>query len=132
MPTTGRSVPPRSGHNYAFLNIQGKGHYVGTVLNIVQTQISWFGEGDDLFYMDGAKHPQLYGTGRKITSTMPGGCGFPTALDGHADGGRRAPGSRLTAYRWHVPDPIPFTSRSGQGSSIPAGRPTPTARALRL
>src|SRR5271167_2266397 len=55
--------PARAGHNYEFLNIAGTGHYVGTVLSVVQTQLSWFGEGDDLFYIDGAKKPQIYGTG---------------------------------------------------------------------
>src|SRR5271166_5871060 len=41
--------PARKGRNYTFLETQGTGHYVGTVLSVVQTQISWFGEGDDLF-----------------------------------------------------------------------------------
>ena len=40
--------PARKGHNYEFLNIKGTGHYVGTVMSVVQTQVSWFGEGDDL------------------------------------------------------------------------------------
>ena len=42
--------PARKGQNYAFLDIKGTGHYVGTVMSVVQTQVSWFGEGDDLFY----------------------------------------------------------------------------------
>ena len=40
--------PARKGRNYEFLHIQGKGHYVGTVMSVIQTQVSWFGEGDDL------------------------------------------------------------------------------------
>ncbi len=101
--------PAVAGRNYAFLNIRGKGHYVGTVLNIVQAQVSWFGEGDDLFYVDGAKHPQIYGTGSEDYFNDAWGLrisygpwtGTPTAE------GERV-GSRLTGYRWHVPDPIPF------------------------
>ena len=46
--------PARSGKNYEFLNIDGTGHYVGTVMSVIQTQLSWFGEGDDLFFVDGA------------------------------------------------------------------------------
>ena len=77
---------------------------------LMQTQPSWFGEGDDLFYIDGAKLPQIYGTGtedyfnqawdlRNETSTWTG---TPIAEGELA-------GSRLSAYRWHVPDPIAFT-----------------------
>lgn len=102
--------PAHSGRNYAFLDTEGTGHYVGTVLSVVLTQISWFGEGDDLFYIDGAKQPQIYGTGtedyfndawdlRDASATWTG-----TPI---AEG--ELPGSRLSAYRWHVPDPIPFT-----------------------
>jgi len=102
--------PAVAGRNYAFLNIRGKGHYVGTVLNIIQAQASWFGEGDDLFYVDEATHPQLYGTGSEDYFNDAWGLrisygpwtGTPTAE------GERV-GSRLTGYRWHVPDPIPFT-----------------------
>src|SRR5580692_5851236 len=35
--------PARSGRNYAFLDTKATGHYVGTVMSVVLTQISWFG-----------------------------------------------------------------------------------------
>ena len=102
--------PARHGRNYEFLNIKGSGHYVGTVMSVVQTEVSWFGEGDDLFYIDGSKKPQILGTGSedyfndawdlRETSSL----WFGTPL---AEGEKL--GSRLTGYRWHVPDPIPFT-----------------------
>jgi hypothetical protein len=102
--------PAVPGRHYAFLNIRGRGHYVGTVLSILQSQVSWFGEGDDLFYVDGAKVPQIYGTGSEDYFNEAWGLresgslwtGSPTAE------GERV-GSRLSGYRWHVPDPIPFT-----------------------
>lgn len=103
--------PARQGQNYAFLDIQGTGHYVGTVLAVVLSQISWFGEGDDLFYIDGAKQPQIYGTGTEdyfndawdLRDASAMWTGTPIAEG-------ELPGSRLSAYRWHVPDPIAFTS----------------------
>jgi len=55
--------PAAAGKNYEFLHVQGTGHYVGTVLSVIQAGVGWFGEGDDLFYVDGAKHPQIAGTG---------------------------------------------------------------------
>jgi len=102
--------PARLGRNYAFLDTKGTGHYVGTVLSVVQTEISWFGEGDDLFYIDGAKEPQIYGTGTEDYFNdawdLRDASGLWTGTP-IAEG--ELPGSRLSAYRWHVPDPIPFT-----------------------
>ena len=55
--------PAAVGRNYAFLDVKGTGHYVGTVLNVIRAGVGWFGEGDDLFFVDGAAKPQIYGTG---------------------------------------------------------------------
>ncbi|MFN7998072.1 MAG: DUF2961 domain-containing protein [Bryobacteraceae bacterium] len=101
--------PAVAGKNYEFLNIKGTGQYVGTVLNVIQAQVGWFGEGDDLFYVDGAKKPQIYGTGTEDFVNDAWGLrvsygpwtGTPVAE------GERV-GARLTGYRWHIPDPIPF------------------------
>ena len=102
--------PALPGKNYEFVNIKGSGHYVGTVLNVIQAQIGWFGEGDDLFYVDGAEHPQIVGTGTEDYVNEAWGlrvsCG-PWAGTPVAEG--ELIGARLSGYRWHVPDPIPFT-----------------------
>jgi hypothetical protein len=102
--------PAAMGKNYAFLDIKGSGHYVGTVLNVIQSQVGWFGEGDDLFYVDGAEHPQILGTGTEDYVNEAWGlrvsCG-PWAGTPVAEG--ELVGARLTGYRWHIPDPIPFT-----------------------
>ena len=59
-----QSLPaPADGSNYEFLNVKGKGHYVGTVLSVVQAEAGWFGEGDEFFWVDGAKKPSIEGTG---------------------------------------------------------------------
>ena len=103
--------PARAGRNYEFLSVHGTGHYVGTVLSVVQTEISWFGEGDDLFYIDGAKLPQIYGTGTEDYFNDAWGLrerGGPWTGTPIAEG--ELPGSRLSGYRWHVPDPIAFTT----------------------
>jgi hypothetical protein len=103
--------PAVSGRIYEFLNTRGKGHYVGTVLNVVQSQSGWFGEGDDLFYIDGATHAQIRGTGSEDY--------FNDAWDLRVSGGLWTGipvtegvrlGARLSCYRWHVPDPVPFTT----------------------
>jgi hypothetical protein len=83
---------------------------VGTVLNIVQTQLGWFGEGDDLFYVDGEKAPRIEGTGSEdyfndawaLRVSDGAWTGIPVAEG-------EGLGARLTGYRWQVPDPVPFT-----------------------
>jgi len=106
-----QEIPARHGRNYQFLDIQGTGHYVGTVMSVVQTAEGWFGEGDDLFYVDGEKKTRLDGTGTEDYFNDAWGLrvsdgawtGIPVAEG-------EGVGARLTGYRWHVPDPIPFTS----------------------
>jgi D-arabinan exo alpha-(1,3)/(1,5)-arabinofuranosidase (non-reducing end) len=102
--------PARNGRYYEFLNVRGNGHYVGTVLSVVQTQVGWFGEGDDLFYVDGATHPQIYGTGTEDYFNDAWGL---RVTDGAWAGTTLSEGQEASlhfnAYRWHVPDPIPFT-----------------------
>ena len=100
--------PAVAGRNYEFVSVRGTGHYVGTVLNVIQAGVGWFGEGDDLFYVDGAKHPQLYGTGHG--GLRQRGVGTPGQLQPWfgtpvAEGERV--GARLTGYRWHVPGSSP-------------------------
>jgi len=102
--------PAVAGRNYEFLSIRGTGHYMGTVLSVIQTAVGWFGEGDDLFYVDGAKHPQIYGTGAEDYFNEGWGLrDFCGPWSGSPVAGGELTGARLGAYRWHVPDPIPFT-----------------------
>ena len=108
--------PARKGHNYAFLNIKGDGHYVGTVMSVVQTQVSWFGEGDDLFYVDGAKKPQILGTGSEDYFNDAWGLrDVKRSLDGNADCRRRK--ARIAADRLSL-----AYSRSDSVHEIAVGR----------
>jgi hypothetical protein len=100
---------PADGSNYEFLNVKGKGHYVGTVMSVVQAEAGWFGEGDDYFWVDGQR-PSIEGTGSEDY--------FNDAWGLHVNDGPHygvtvaqgtGLGSRMTAYRWHLVDPIPFT-----------------------
>lgn len=101
---------PADGRPYEFLNVTGRGHYVGTVLSVVQAEVGWFGEGDDHFWVDGEKKPSIEGTGTEDY--------FNDAWGLHVDDGPyygvtvadgTGLGSRMTAYRWHLLDPVPFT-----------------------
>jgi hypothetical protein len=104
-----QAVPPPSGKLYPFLNIRGEGQYVGTVLNIIQTQMGWFGEGDDMFYVDDEPTPRIEGTGTEDYFNDAWGL---RVSDGDWTGTPVAEGegfgARLTGNRWHVIDPVPF------------------------
>ncbi len=100
---------PADGSPYEFLSVRGRGHYVGTVMSVVQAEAGWFGEGDDRFWVDGRK-PYIEGTGSEDY--------FNDAWGLHVNHGPyygvtvaegTGLGARMTAYRWHLPDPIPFT-----------------------
>jgi hypothetical protein len=49
--------------NYVFLEAAGRGHFVGVTQSIVQNENGWFGEGDDMIFVDGATMPTINGTG---------------------------------------------------------------------
>jgi D-arabinan exo alpha-(1,3)/(1,5)-arabinofuranosidase (non-reducing end) len=103
-----QSMPAAPGH-YTILETKGTGHYVGTVYSVQQVEMGWFGEGDDFIYIDGAKTPQLRGTGTEdYFNDAWGFREFNTPYHGVSlyEGGY--PGDRVTAYRWHIADPIPF------------------------
>jgi hypothetical protein len=104
-----RQAFPAQPGNYVILDTRGRGHYVGTVYSAHQVETGWFGEGDDFFYIDGAETPQLRGTGtedyfndawgfREFCSPYHGVTLYEGVLTG----------DRVTAYRWHLQDPIPF------------------------
>lgn len=104
-----QEYPPVFGEPYTVFEGRGRGHYVGTVLSSQNGCGHWFGEGDDFFFVDGEQTPSLSGTGTedyfneawnmRVHSSLFTGC---TVFE------PRAPDARVTAYRWHIADPITF------------------------
>ena len=51
-------------NNYVILETQGCGHYIGCILSVTNYTNDWWGEGDDMIWVDGYKWPpDLHGTG---------------------------------------------------------------------
>jgi hypothetical protein len=51
-------------NNYVILDTKGRGHYIGCNLSVTNFQGTWWGEGDDMIWVDGNKWPpDLHGTG---------------------------------------------------------------------
>ena len=104
-----RQEHPAQPGNYEILRTEGTGHYVGTVLSALQMETGWFGEGDDFFYIDGAELPQLRGTGTEdYFNDSWGFREFSTPYHGVTLYDGVLTGDMVTAYRWHIVDPIPF------------------------
>lgn len=49
--------------NYVFADIKGKGHFVGLNYYVQCPTPMWYGEGDDMWFIDGEKQASLLGTG---------------------------------------------------------------------
>jgi hypothetical protein len=98
--------------DWTVLEVAGAGWYVGTLLNVDNPADFWWGEGDEKIFVDGEAFPSHFGTG---TEDYFGQAWCSTALvatpwvgQTRADGPHNA--GRVSNYRWHVPDAIPFTT----------------------
>jgi len=99
-------------NNYVWLEASGQGHFVGVTMSILQNQDGWWGEGDDMFFVDGEKTPSINGTGSEdyfLGAWDFGDRPFSYALFGAPVKGAELAGSRSSVYRFHLDSPIPFT-----------------------
>ncbi len=104
-----QEYPCVMGKNYLIADLEGHGHYVGTIQSVQVMSSGWYGEGDDFFFIDGETEPRLRGTGTE--DYFCDGWGF-RQQDGPFYGtplwqGYQA-GNKSTAYRFHIPDPVTF------------------------
>jgi D-arabinan exo alpha-(1,3)/(1,5)-arabinofuranosidase (non-reducing end) len=98
--------------NYVWLDAKGHGQYVGVTMSVLQNQDMWWGEGDDMFFIDGAKLPSITGTGSEdyfLGAWDFGGKSFSYPLYGAPVVGEELAGGRSSVYRFHFDAPIPFT-----------------------
>ena len=102
--------------NYVILEAEGRGHYVGCHLDIdvfARQANDWYGEGDDMIFIDGEPLPSLNGTGTEDY--------FNTAFGPKQEFSAPYQGIILyqgtddwpwrgknTVYRYHIEDPIFF------------------------
>lgn len=97
--------------NYVILEAEGWGNYVGLFLNVDNICGGWYGEGDDMIFIDGEKWPpSLHGTG---TEEIFGGGACPNVEYAGPYTGFHLVSSRDFAgkqsmYRFCVNDPVRF------------------------
>lgn len=108
-------------NNYILLEAEGKGHFLGVTHSLVQNQGDWWGEGDEMIFIDGEEKPRIHGTGAEdyyLGAWCYGGCGIspfgndkPTFayLDyGNPLNGGDDRGAQWMVYRYHAESPIVF------------------------
>jgi hypothetical protein len=99
--------------NYVIMETQGKGHFVGVNYYVHSPSPMWYGEGDDMFFIDGSPLPTLHGTGtedyfntawcpKKTFSHPYFGCARANDDFGWL--------GRTHVYRFHITDPVFFNS----------------------
>jgi hypothetical protein len=104
-------------HNYVILDARGDGQYVGCVLNVdvFERQVNdWYGEGDDMIFVDGEPWPpRLHGTGTEDyfnTAFCPTQvqCAPYHGITLYSGNPAWPWGGKNSMYRFHVEDPIRF------------------------
>lgn len=100
--------------NYVILDAEGEGIYCGCNLgihNLDQTKHwNWWGEGDDMIFVDGAKVPTFNGTGSEdyINTSWCPQQEYNAPYHGIILGGTENWGGKIAVYRYHIQDPINF------------------------
>lgn len=105
--------PTRFDQEYVILETEGKGHYVGTVLSVRTRSPDWYGEGDIRISIDGEETPSIWGTGTEDYFLSAWGqkeCSTPYFGTPYLSHKLRDVGQMSSCYRWHVRDPIPFST----------------------
>jgi len=120
---------PTDSNNYLFCECEGKGHFTGVNYYVNCPSPIWYGEGDDMFLVDGEPWPgSAHGTGTEdyFNQSWSPDEHFLHPYFGTA----RAPGrenddarfgwlGKTHCYRFHMEDPIRFTK--SLRASIEAG-----------
>jgi hypothetical protein len=109
-------------NNYVILKTQGRGHYIGCNLSVTNFTRNWWGEGDDMIWVDGYKWPpDLHGTGsedyfnqafgmqpnaylRNGSSIFEGGTIPAPEIELY-----RGDSGYQTSYMFHLDNPVRFT-----------------------
>jgi hypothetical protein len=108
--------------NYVILETQGRGHYIGCNLSVTNFTRNWWGEGDDMIWVDGYHWPpDLHGTGsedyfnqafgmqpnaflRNGSSVYEGGTVPAPEIELY-----RGDSGYQTSYVFHLENPVRFT-----------------------
>ncbi|HRS05462.1 MAG TPA: DUF2961 domain-containing protein [Candidatus Ratteibacteria bacterium] len=96
-------------NNYVILETKGKGHYIGCNISVANFQGTWWGEGDDMIWVDGYKWPpDLHGTGSEDYFNQAWGMQKNAFLRNGSSIHEEDTGGYQTSYIFHIENPVRF------------------------
>ncbi len=102
---------PTGEKNYLIADIKGKGHFAGVNYYVQSPSPMWYGEGDDMIFIDGDEVPTLHGTGTEDYFNMSW-CPSTMFKQPYYGFGRVNEDvgwlGRTHVYRFHISDPVYF------------------------
>jgi len=104
--------------NYIWMEAKGHGQYIGVTMSVLQNQDAWWGEGDDMFFIDGETQPSISGTGTEdyFLGAWDFGSPFSYPSYGAPVVGPEIAGSRSSVYRFHFAKSIKATIEHGNAN----------------
>ncbi len=101
-------------NNFVFMETEGCGQFVGFNFSVFSTSGNWWGEGNDMIYIDGEEMPSIVGTGGEDVFNFAWGFPHSTwSCIGNISGSTPANvddiPNQQNAYRFYIFDPIRFT-----------------------
>jgi len=112
--------------DWTMLKTEGRGRFCGVMLHVWNPRGSWWGEGDEKFFVDGEKFPSTFGTGSEdyfgyawCDPTLFENCYHNQTISMNNRG-------HISVNRWHITDNIPFQEsfEAAIEKYYPNGRPT--------
>jgi hypothetical protein len=101
--------------DWTMLKTQGRGRFCGVMLHVWNPRGSWWGEGDEKFFIDGEKFPSTFGTGSEdyfgyawCNPTLFQNCYHNQTISMNNKG-------HISVNRWHIGDNVPF-AKSFEGA----------------
>ena len=102
--------------NYVYVETRGQGHLMGVTLGVLQNADRWWGEGDEMIFIDDETKPAITGTGSEDYFLGSWDFGGRDGAQPFAHSMYGAPliaapertGGRYCCYRWHGDNPVTF------------------------
>jgi Protein of unknown function (DUF2961) len=112
--------------DWTILTTKGRGRFVGTHLHVWNPKGSWWGEGDEKFFVDGEKFPSEFGTGSEDYFGYAWSSSGLFSRPYHNQILNEKNAGHIVVNRWHFADSTPFqTSFEGAIEKyFPNDRPT--------
>jgi hypothetical protein len=118
-PTTGQNakINEDGKYNYVYAETRGRGHLMGVTLGVLQNADGWWGEGDEMIFVDDDSKPVITGTGSEDYFLGSWDFGGRDGAQAFAHRMYGAPmiaaaertGGRYCCYRWHGDNPVTFS-----------------------